>query len=362
MDAAEATIEEGWAERHSLLVFQLVIWALMVVIGVVPAITASTPLLPGARWIAFWSVNGALWSCATAFILVRVPPPMVRGLRGVGTLLATAAIASALWTVTVWASMPLIGREPWRAASCTILRENACALLRNFTLLSTSNGLFMVTLLAARVQREREHRVKALASAGEAQLALLRSQLNPHFLFNSLNSVVALVSENPRRAQDMVRDLSALLRRSIVMDAHADGTVDQELEFIRLYVKCERVRFEERLQARFDVDESLLALKVPPMLLHPLVENAVKYGMLGAADQTLQVRISVQRVEDRVEFEVANTGTLTPPLGAVLAGRAGVGVRNLRERLAQLFPDRHSFGLEERDGWVVARIAIEATA
>jgi two-component sensor histidine kinase len=355
-------VDEGWTQRHSLAVFQLVMWALMVVIGLVPAITSSTPLLPGARWIAFWSLNGALWSSATALILLRVPPPMVRGLRGVGTLLATAVVASALWTLTVWVSVPLIGREPWRPTSCSFLRESMCALLRNFTLLSTSNGLFMVTLLAARVQREREHRVQAMASAGEAQLALLRSQLNPHFLFNSLNSVVALVSENPRRAQDMVRDLSALLRRSIDMDSHADATVDQELEFIRLYVKCERVRFEERLQAHFDVDESLLPLKVPPMLLHPLVENAVKYGMLGAAQGPLHVRISVQRVEHRLEFEVANTGSLAPPPGAVVAARAGVGVRNLRERLAQLFPDRHSFGLEEREGWVVARIAIEGTA
>ena len=127
---------------------------------------------------------------------------------------------------------------------------------------------------------------------------------------------------------------------------------------MRLYLKCEQVRFEERLVVTWDLDPAVDTATVPPMMLHPLVENAVKHGMAGAVDAPLQVRITARRNGEALDFEVANTGTLAPPGDAALRATSGIGLRNVRGRLAHLFPGRHLFELVQRDGWVGSHIRL----
>jgi len=240
------------------------------------------------------------------------------------------------------------------------LRLQVLNTVRGTLLLWLWAALFLVNLLSERMQRTREHSVRALAAADRAQLQLLRSQVNPHFLFNALNSVVALIGENPRGAQGMVRDVAALLRQALDVDGRRDVTLQHELDFVRLYLKCEQVRFEERLVVEFDIEPGVEGLWVPPMLLHPLAENAIKHGMQGLATGPLRVHLSARRDGGRLALGVTNNGTLRPPRAALVPPGAGIGLRNLRERLAQLFPGQHCFELAERDGRVIASLELPA--
>ncbi len=335
--------------------FQTAMWSLFATTAMLPAMAVPQPWGAVARWLAGWTVLGLAVSTLVAIVLVRLPDRGLRGFRALLLIISVAASGGLLWTAALWALEPLLGREPFAPAHATDQQHLALSFVRASFLLWLWTALFLVNLLSIRVQRAKEHSVRALAAADRAQLQLLRSQLHPHFLFNALNSVVALIGENPQAAQAMVRDIAALLRLALDSDGSRDARVKDELEFVRLYLKCEKVRFEERLQVTFDVAEGVEALRMPPMLFQPLVENAVKHGLAGAAEGPLAVRVTVRRGGAGLSFEVANTGSLRQLAQDALGPPStGIGLRNVQERLAHLFPERHRFELVERDGWVIA--------
>jgi two-component sensor histidine kinase len=349
----------GWAQRHPVLVFQMVIWALMATLAVLPApISPAVPFGRAAGWVLSWSLTGVGWSSVMAALFARLPDRALRSFRAVLTIVPSALLASALWLGTMWLLEPLTGKEPWLPPALPLGREYTIAFVRGSMLLLVWSGLFLVNLLSTRVQREREHSLEARAMANQAQVQLLRSQLNPHFLFNALNSVVALIGENPGGARSMVRDIATLLRRSLDSDGLENTTVKEELEFVQLYLKCEQTRFEDKLRVTLDVAEGLGALRVPSMLLHPLVENAVKHGLENATALPLVVKIVVKREAGQLVFEVDNTGTLQQRRDPLLPATTGIGIQNIRARLEHLFPGRHAFELFERDGHVIARVVL----
>lgn len=335
--------------------FQLGIWSLVTTTMLLPAYGhPAVAWVDAVRWIVEWTSLGLLLSTGIGLALSRLPTEHLRGLRAVMLTVGVSLLASALWTGLEWALVPLLGGDPFLPPGVTVGRHFVMSLLRGSFLLGFWTALFFVMLLVARVQQERERAALARATAHEAQLELLRSQLNPHFLFNALNSVVALVGENPKAAQGMVRDVSTLLRRALDADGKKDTTLAQELDFVRLYLKCEQVRFEDKLHVEFDVAPGLEGLWVPPMVLHPLVENAVKHGMRQLSTPSLRVRVSARRAGAELHLEVANTGRLVSPG----PDSSGIGLRNVRERLAQLFPGRSRFEVLEREGEVVAAVSL----
>lgn len=345
--------------RGRFLLFQGVIWALLSVVVVLPAIRfPGLDLSAIAGWVTGWATLGLVGSTGLAVLYTRLPERHLRGVRGILAIGLVCPVVAAVWTLGLMALEPIVGREPWAPSNVSLALHLVVGLVRGTFLLGLWSALFLVNLLSRRVLAAREHSARAQALADRMQLAVLRSQINPHFLFNALNSVVALIGENPRAAQGMVRDVASLLRASLDADTRRETTVAQELGFVRLYLKCEQVRFEERLVVTWDVDPAADTASVPPMMLHPLVENAVKHGMAGAVDAPLQVRITVRRDADTLDFEVANTGTLAAPADAGLHASPGIGLRNVRGRLAHLFPGRHLFELVERDGWVVAHMRL----
>ncbi len=179
-----------------------------------------------------------------------------------------------------------------------------------------------------RFARERERALRAEALAAESRLAMLRYELNPHFRFNALNSVIGVIREDPGKAQSMVRQLAELLRYALT--SHGASTVEVEVHVAQQYLAIEQVRFEERLAVVVEIPDALWQESVPPMLLQPLVENAIKHGM---GDVPLRVRISAAREGGELRFTVANNGRL------VEAGAGtGVGLRNLRERVQLAHP------------------------
>lgn len=207
-------------------------------------------------------------------------------------------------------------------------------------------------------RREEEHALRAEALAKEAELKMLRYQLNPHFLFNSLNSASALIAENPPQAARMLDELADFLRYSLV-DAKAETVkLKNEIEALKNYLNIEQVRFEEKLQVSFAIAEEANDFLIPNFLLHPIVENAVKYGM-RTSEMPLRIKIRAERKNNHLIVEISNSGKWFHSNGAnPSTGGTRVGLENVRLRLAQIFPGHHRFDIFERDAQVSAVLEI----
>jgi signal transduction histidine kinase len=218
------------------------------------------------------------------------------------------------------------------------------------------------------LREQREQALRATAAARDAQLRMLAYQLNPHFLFNTLNSIRALINEDRQRARDMVTSLAGYLRYALVERPLHVALLEEEVAAVRGYLAIEKVRFEERLDARLQVDPAALRCEVPAFLLNPLVENAVKHGAGGTTDAPLMLRVEARIVEpDRLRLTVENTGGWGDGGAAARAAGAGddglpggVGLANVRARLAALHPGDHRIAIEEADGNV--RVVVELPA
>ena len=190
-----------------------------------------------------------------------------------------------------------------------------------------------------------------------AQLQSLRAQLDPHFMFNSLNSIRALIVEDGERAQEMVTRLSNVLRYSLRSDRDQWVSLQQEMKTVRSYLDIEHVRFEDRLRVDIEMDEELLSVSVPPMLVQTLVENAIKHGV-SKRPEGGTVRVAARREGDDLVVTVENSGSLDTP-----DEETGLGLRNARERIEILYGDRGSLELgESQPGLVVATITIPMEA
>jgi hypothetical protein len=198
---------------------------------------------------------------------------------------------------------------------------------------------------------ERERAQKAIVMAQQAQLQMLRYQLNPHFLFNSLNSVQALIHENPDQADDMIAELSEFLRLTLRYNNRVNISVAEEIEITKKYLLIEKIRYEERLNYTINVDEEALAIEIPCFITQPLVENSIKHG-LYANPNGIELKFIVSVTTTELSIEVANTGKLST------GWRIGVGYKNVKERLQNSYPGKFRFFLNESEGLVTAKILI----
>ncbi|MBM6577382.1 histidine kinase [Microvirga sp. SRT01] len=177
--------------------------------------------------------------------------------------------------------------------------------------------------------------------ASSAQLAMLRYQLNPHFLFNTLNSISTLVLlKQTERANAMLSRLSSFLRYTLANEPTAHVTIAQEVEQLKLYLEIEKMRFEDRLRPKFDIDPRAERGRLPSLLLQPLVENAIKYAVTPQ-EEGAEICVTVRLAGERVQIGVSDTGPglhearISPSLST------GVGLTNIRERLVQAYgPDQ----------------------
>ncbi len=206
------------------------------------------------------------------------------------------------------------------------------------------------------LQREKERALEASALAHRSQLEMLRYQLNPHFLFNALNSIRASIDEDAARSKRMITELSEFLRYSLLDPTTADVTLGEEIQAIKNYLSIERLRFEDKLDVTFDVEPGAERARLPSFILHPLVENAVKHGM-RSGPTTLHVRVAARLDADHLHVEVANTGRLAADRATAPAG-TGTGLRNIRERLEVVSQGAGSFAIVEQDGWIRAVLDI----
>ena len=197
------------------------------------------------------------------------------------------------------------------------------------------------------VQTERERALVAEGQAHRARLQALRYQLNPHFLFNTLNAVSTLiVEEKTHDAERMVARLSDFLRLTLECDADVEVPLADELDFARRYLDIEQIRFGDRLVVTEDVDPEALSARVPPLLLQPLVENAIRHGIMPR-EEGGTLRIEARQVSDRLLLRVLDDGP-GPPGDA--DPERGVGLSNTKARLESLYGDAHRFSLSRADG------------
>jgi sensor histidine kinase YesM len=195
-------------------------------------------------------------------------------------------------------------------------------------------------------RQEGLHRAKLETRLAEAQLQVLRLQLHPHFLFNTLHTVSALMHKDLRAADRMLALLGDLLRDSFDKVGAQEVSLKQELGFLDRYLEIERTRFRDRLTVDLQIDPEALDAEVPNLLLQPLVENAIRHG-IGRRQEAGRIEIVARRHYDRLDIRIRDDGPGLPE-GPETALRTGVGLANTAARLQQLYPGAHRFDLRNR--------------
>ncbi|MCX6956085.1 MAG: histidine kinase [Verrucomicrobia bacterium] len=219
------------------------------------------------------------------------------------------------------------------------------------------SGWWCVYMLYHVFHRLEIERLRTGAASKEAELRALKAQVNPHFIFNSLNSLRALIDEDPARARQSVTQLANLLRYSLQSGQLETVPFEDELGVVNDYLALEQVRHEERLRVRLDIDPEALPLPVPPMLLQTLVENAVKYGISTRAEGG-EIAIIARCERGMLHLQVTNPGELATAETKTRAVSTGVGLRNAAERLRLLFGETATLRLRAESPSLVVAEAV----
>jgi len=290
------------------------------------------------RWILRWGWKELGW---------RALVPRILGM---------ALALSAAWMVTTYGLYYGLLRNPWpqKYHPLAIL---SLALVNGTVLMAGWLCIYFFYHLFDRYNRLQIEQLRLLAAVKEAELRALKSQINPHFIFNALNSLRGLIDENPARARQAVTQLANLLRYSLQSGHLETVPFEDELNTVNDYLALEQVRHEDRLRVRLDVAPEALHCLVPPMLLQTLVENAVKYGIAPRREGG-EIAVRAWCARDLLRLEVTNPGTL-----AANGGSTGVGLRNAGERLRLLFGDHATLQLrEDPPGRIVAAVGVPLEA
>jgi sensor histidine kinase YesM len=203
-------------------------------------------------------------------------------------------------------------------------------------------GLIAGATFYLRFSKEHELRETLSTQYERARLSALRMQINPHFLYNTLSAIAGLVRSNPQAAEGMVTRLGDLFRRALAERNTELVTLEQELEYAESYLEIQRVRFADRLTYTIRSDDSLKGVAIPPLLLQPLLENAVEHG-LHETEGAVRIALICHAVENQVEIAVRNKsdGPVFPHHAA--HPRHGIGLNNVRDRLQAAYADKSEF-------------------
>ena len=276
-------------------------------------------------------------------------------------VMATLLIATASYLLTLALSEALYGTPVAPIAKAFYQKLSTSGQLRNlFIIMFVVHAAWVAIYLAFAMQRHRYHAELRQAQLGEAlraaELRLLKSQLNPHYLFNALNSLRSLIAEDPGRARDAVTQLARTLRYTLASGEEDLVTLARELEMVEDYLALESLRLEGRLTVERDIAETARPVRIPAMLLLTLVENAIKHG-IAALKHGGTLRITAQVADRELTIQVINGR----PLETSSANNTGVGLKNSCERLRLLFGARALLNLDlTRAGVATAEVRLPA--
>jgi signal transduction histidine kinase len=219
------------------------------------------------------------------------------------------------------------------------------------------NIFYMAVLSLRRANRFEQEALRLEIAAKDAELRALQAQVNPHFFFNSMNSVRALIYEDQNAAAQMIDQLASVMRYALQSGQNDTVPLAAEIEAVQAYLAIEKIRFEERMRVSVEIGMGLEHVRIPPMALQTLVENAVKYGVETSPTGS-EIRIRAQRMDDgMIHIEIANLGAILP-----FANSTKVGLVNTRKRLALALGSSANLDLTENSGWVRATLTLPEAA
>ena len=276
-----------------------------------------------------------------------------------------AALGPVLVATGVMGFAHITALSRWCGEECrpdSILSYIASMLWPVYVILAWT-GLYYGIRSYRKLQEQTQTALVATASAHQAQLKMLRYQLNPHFLFNTLNAISTLILDRDTgTANRMVTSLSAFLRHSLDADPMQRVTLKQELDALNLYLSIEKIRFSDRLSIDYQIEPEAYSALLPGLLLQPIIENAIKYAVAKRVEGG-RLEIRAQHLGDMLEIVVADDGPGCPHFDVGLPPGNGVGLRNAQERMRVLYGDRQSFVVRNRKphgAEVVLRLPFEA--
>lgn len=268
----------------------------------------------------------------------------------------TSITAAILWMFSdIALSLTL---RPWEYFAARMsLRAFASTTWSNSFVMLFWSGLYFGINYWFNFREQKELSEKANALAQSAQLQMLRYQLNPHFLFNSLNSIRAMIEEDKIRAKSMITELAEFLRYSLISKNFADVPLKEELDAMRHYLAIEKTRYEEKLDIKFEIDNDAEDFPVLSFLLHPLIENAIKYGM-QTSEIPLKISISAKVENGRLKLQVCNSGKWIERKPGEISTGTGIGLKNVKQRLENAFGNEFKFEVKRSQELVCIEVEI----
>jgi two-component system, LytTR family, sensor kinase len=272
--------------------------------------------------------------------LIRMRPIMTWSISIVIVLIAAAAFSA----IETWSHATFV-RPGFRPEGVQFFSS----ILLTFSLLVAWSALYYSINYYLILEEQTDRLLRLEHQASAAQLAMLRYQLNPHFLFNTLNSISTLVLlKQTEQANAMLSRLSSFLRYTLINEPTAQVTIAQEVETLKLYLEIEKMRFEARLRPRFEIDPNAMLSRLPSLLLQPLVENAIKYAVTPQ-EEGADIDIAARRQGDKVVITVTDTGPGSDDHWVKAQQSTGVGLANIRDRLSQAYGAEHRFETESNN-------------
>ncbi len=358
-EAFASHARRSWSGSLLLSVFQVGFWSLFAALFFL----LVEPHHPFADILLRQTAAAAAIGLACAAVLERLQSLLYarspRLATFVGAPLGSVLLGLAWYALAAWASdavdpfvilpMTLPGGELFAPMQMPVFP----AVLLLWSLLF----LGVLHLRDQHAQKERLLRAETLTQ--QARLRMLRYQLNPHFLFNALNSIGALADEAPDRVQRMVGELSGFLRYSLLDSERLEVPLGDELRAVTHYLEVEKVRFEDDLEVRIELEPAAAERTLPAFLVLPLVENAIKHGQRTSA-MPLRVEVAGRIENGALHIDVKNTGRwVAASEPEARSAGTDTGLHNVRERLRAHYHGRHAFDVHEDGGWVHARIRID---
>ncbi len=308
----------------------------------------------GTRQIVFWLLEAAIFLLFTHlfrnFIIYKRWLDHGMSLLIPRVLLAVLILSVVVYGTRLLVSIPLGIYNP----------EVAWSPIRLFGLLTIYCLIFFVWSVLYFIYNYFERynlSLKHEAAVNEIELNNLKAQLNPHFIFNALNSIRALVDENPKKSKNAITQLSNILRNSLASNKKRLTKFEEELKTVKDYLGLESIRFEERLKTEFDIHPDSYGFLVPPLMFQTLVENGIKHGISKLKEGgAINMRTTIQ--DDKLKVEIRNTGHLNLN-GTEKKDKGGLGLRNTSQRLNLLYGEEASFKIfNESENVVLTELVI----
>lgn len=272
-----------------------------------------------------------------------------KGINLVTLLLGASVVNTLFFVLLITAVFWLVYGEPLAQV----------ALLSNFfvffTILLCWNAIYLLIHYINRWHHAEVEKWQLASEVKDAQLSLLKSQINPHFVFNAINNIRPLILEDPHRARDMLLHFSELLRYALNYSENDRVSLRQELDVVRQYLALAALQYEEKLRFQIEVEDYLSAYEIPLMMLQLLVENAIKHGISQHPDGG-EIYISVHKTGSTLCLCVKNSGSLSTP--STLDQKMGIGLANIEKRLQLIYNGEAHFTICEEMNWVIASVQI----